>query len=389
MAFDAPINPLSIFYILAFNIFFMSSIFLFNWKAAFLRNMRKPTALEVYGTKSFRFCFYISVTISVSTLLLSLLDLGVSFSDLVSNPMVVAGKYVSKNYAGEIAPTFFSRLGLSTSYTTIVLGGLLYGALQNNRLLVLLLSFLPSLLVMVSQSAKGLFFFSIFAFSGGILVARIYNKNYSLLNLSTIFNTLLLALAVLPLVLMSFLSRGLQNVDDAELIFSKLKFYIVSYSSGHLYGFSDWFSSRYFSDSTLMYIQEKYALGFYTLMPFFRLLGDERKISIGVYDEYFVYGDVFKSNIYTVFRGIITDFTLFGSLIVACFLGFVCNLMYYRLLCAKENSFYTVFFIFFVACSYQTYVISSLMWLTIPVVFSALVLFFLVYYKYNRSVTAA
>ena len=85
MAFDAPINPLSIFYILAFNIFFMSSIFLFNWKAAFLRNMRKPTALEVYGTKSFRFCFYISVTISVSTLLLSLLDLGVSFSERIEN----------------------------------------------------------------------------------------------------------------------------------------------------------------------------------------------------------------------------------------------------------------------------------------------------------------
>ena len=43
---------------------------------------------------------------------------------------------------------------------------------------------------------------------------------------------------------------------------------------------------------------------------------------MGVYDEFFTYGEYVKGNLYTVFRGIITDFGLLGSLFLLLYLVF-------------------------------------------------------------------
>jgi hypothetical protein len=92
---------------------------------------------------------------------------------------------------------------------------------------------------------------------------------------------------------------------------------------------------------------------------------------MGIYDEFYAYGDYISGNLYTVFRGTITDFGLAGSLIFAFIVGSVCALNFWYLLGTKKSEFSIVFFIYFVAISYQTYIISTLTWLTISVVVAA------------------
>jgi oligosaccharide repeat unit polymerase len=375
LALPTPINPSAIVYILAFMLCFVCSSAMFSWKAALNKNQFKP-----FDTWLFRFSFYFVCVVSVISLVIGVITQGeMNIVDFFTNPLVFAGEYAGKGYGGELKPSVFAQLGLTTSYIVIVIGGILYGVTKKKHVLVF--SFLPSLLVMLLQSAKGLFFFSIFMFIAGILLVRLYNKSYYLLTFNELKKLLLYCSLTLPIIIMSFLSRGLQTVTDMDIIIHRVVRFTISYSSGHLYAFSDWFSHRYLDSSFFSYKQEELTAGFYSLMSIFRMLGDNREVPLGVYLEYYEHEFHLKTNIYTVFRGILTDFSLIGSLIVASILGFICNLFFYRLLCTKNNPFYIVFFIFFVGIAYQSYIISTLMWVTIPVVFSVLVGFLFFYFK--------
>ena len=381
LAFPVPIDPSGLMYIFIFNLCFVASTGLFNWRLAFAKNLEKDSASDVFDKKIFRICFYGASAICIGALVLGVITQGdMSIASFFVNPLMFAGEYAGKGYGGELKPSVAAQLGLATSYIVIVLGGGLYGAGFRKKH-ILFLAFTPSVLVMLLQSAKGLFFFSIFVFYAGVLISRLYDKSYYLATIDGMKKSVVYFSLIIPVILMSFLARGLQTVSDSAVIINRIIRFSISYSSGHLYAFSDWFSDRYFKDSIFPHTQENLSGGFYTLMSFFRMLGDDREITLGVYDVYYEHSFHIKTNIYTVFRGLITDFSLIGSLVFALFVGFVCNLFFYRLLCSKKNAFYIVFFIFFVGISYQTYIISTLMWVTIPFVFTVLTLFFWVYFS--------
>lgn len=371
VAFEAPVNPLSILYILFFCFSFSLSCYLFPWRVALVRNENKPGAAYYFNRPLIVAAFYGVAGFAVLMNFLGVLQQGITIDQLLTNPIAVGGIYAGKRYSGEIVSSVFSQLGLQCSYYTAVFGGLVYGSRDASRgkIKLLVFTFLPALLVMFLQSAKGLFFFSIFLFLGGLLVTRIYNKNYTLINYAGFRSLFLYGLLVFPIVLASFMSRGIYELDDASLILNRLRYYLVTYSSVHLPAFSDWFSERYLHESLMTYRHDTLTMGFYTFMSFFQLGGDDRAVPMGIYDEFYTYGDFVKGNLFTVFRGLINDFGLFGSFIFAFFVGVFCNLSYWRLLSHRNSAFGIVFFIYFVAISYQTYIISSLSWLTVPLVF--------------------
>lgn len=371
VAFEAPVNPFALIYILAFCFMFMLPSLLLNWPAAFAANSRKLSAHHYFDRPLIALAFYLIVCSSVILIFIGVLEQGISIDQVIQNPIAIGGVYAGKRYSGDIVSSLYAQLGLQCSYYAAVLGGLLYGsrAASGSQAKLLFLSFLPALLVMFLQSAKGLFFFSIFIFIGGVLVTRIYNKNFALLDARGLRKLCSYGVLVLPLVIASFLSRGIYQLDDATLIFSKLRYYLVTYSSVHLPAFSDWFSERYFDQSSMNYRQEYLTSGFYTFMSLFQMLGDQRYVPMGTYDEFYTCGEYVKGNLFTVFRGLVTDFGLFGSLVFALLAGWICSIGFKRLLVREQSSFAIVFFIFFVAISYQTYLTSTLTWLTIPLVF--------------------
>ncbi|XVN20704.1 hypothetical protein QZH46_14075 [Pseudomonas corrugata] len=235
------------------------------------RNESKPDAAYYFNRPLMVAAFYGAAGFAVLMNFLGVLQQGISIDQLLSNPIAVGGIYAGKRYAGEIVPNVFSQLGLQCCYYTAVFGGLIYGSrgAARGKIKLLVFAFLPALLVMFLQSAKGLFFFSIFLFLGGVLVARLYNKNYTLMDYSGLRSLFLYGLLVFPIVLVSFVSRGIYAVDDPVLVLNRLRYYLVTYSSVHLPAFSDWFSERYLSESLMSYKQDTLTMGFYTFMSFF------------------------------------------------------------------------------------------------------------------------
>ena len=354
-------NPVALLYIVIFISLFSLSTFLFDWNVAINDNIQNIYLNNLYIAPFLIVVFLFFVILSVFFHAIDLLHQGISLS---SDFLSIGGKYTGLRYAGDLNQNVFAKIALLTSYQSAVLGGLVFGGKSRRSIktLILMAAMLPSILVMLLQSAKGLFFLSSAFFAGSWLVTRIFQNDFRFPQIS-LFQGIAAFLALSTFVITSFISR-------IGLDFNTLRFYIASYSSGHLYAFSDWFSHRYFETfSSNNYEQLSLEGGFYTFMAFFKFFGDSRYVPMGIYDEFFEVPGLLQTNIFTVFRGLISDFGLFGSLIFAAFVGLVSNLVFYVLVSNKNSTIGMVFFIYSVGFLYQTYIVSSLSWLSIPVSF--------------------
>lgn len=379
VVWDVPINPFSILYIIIFILLFIIPASLFNWKAAIKMNANK-NEISIFSSRYF---FYIFISFSTLSLLGCIMGMKIQGIPFSLNIIKLAGAYASKRYAGELTSTFYSQIGIFMAYPTAIVGGLIWnmshGAKKQG---ILLISFAPSIFVMLMQSSKGMLFLALSLFIGAILVGKIYKNEFNIFNIKTFRYWLIYFLLLLPLVVTSFFSRGLHSIKDKHILINKLLKYILSYSSGHLYAFSDWFSDRYFNDGLFDYVQQEFEMGFYTFMSIFRLFGEHRAIPMGIYEEQFHHGYFIKTNIYTAFRGLVVDFTLIGSLIFSLVLGYIINLSFFLLLKSTKNIISISFFIFFCGFCYQSYIISIFTWtsITANIFFICFVLFFVINY---------
>jgi len=181
---------------------------------------------------------------------------------------------------------------------------------------------------------------------------------------------------LIPAIVSSFLSRGLYD-QDLEYIFQKLKIYLMSYAFAHLYAFSDWFGGYIGSQSLMQFddLHNESEYGFYTFMAIFRALGSERYVPPGVFDEYYAYQEVIKSNIYTMYRGVILDFGIFGSLIFSFLLGFLLNFSYFLICVLRSPLFFISIYIAMFGFYYTSFIISIFIWNSL---FVSLVVFYVI-----------
>lgn len=380
-----PVNPAAIFYIFLFLAIFSSTALFFPWRYALALNKEKQSAKDIFDNNIFfGALFFISVLV-VLFFVIDLKQQGLGFSgDLFG----ISAQYAALHYSGGLIQNVYIKMATILSFLCVVLAGLV-GAATTSRFRcasAVALGFMPSIFLILFQGAKGSLFFSASLFFGAYLVVKIYNKDFSIFSGKFIFRIFLALVFVLALVTISFVIRGGSGEDGVEVMISHLKYSFLSYSSGHLFAFSDWFTDRYFYASSMEFVQEKFTLGFYTFMSIFQLIGDNRFVPLGVYDDYFDYDGMLSTNIYTLFRGLISDFTLIGSFVFALIFGFVCNGAFYNLLVRRFSSFSIAFFIFSVAFFYQSYIISSLTWLSIPVSLLFLIVF-LFLYKHSRHLS--
>ncbi len=369
--FEVPVDPFAMAYIfLCTTIFSISSLF-FRWNIALSKNSQKKGLNKAFNKKFMYFVFYVSSIASVICLGLNMFTQGITLYDLFFNIFGAAEKYASMRYGGDLTPNIFGQLNLVLSYIAVTTGGLISGGTTpgwGSRGIVFF-AFLPSIGVMIFQSAKGLFFLSVALFFGGVLVARIYDNNLYLINKRTIKNVILSSFIIVPAVVISFLSRGLHSSNDIDLIMHRLLRYLVSYAFGSIYAFSDWFSSYIGSGSAFCYRNENISYGFYTFMSIFKSIGIKKTIPPGVFDHFFTYKDLLVTNIYTVFRGLILDFGIFGSFVYIFIVGSFLHASFFVMLHKKNPLFSVAIYVFMIGYIYMTYLISMLMWSVIPVSF--------------------
>jgi oligosaccharide repeat unit polymerase len=373
--FTVPADPLAIAYILLSTIAFTISLVPFDWKNAFKINKKKiGTSKVLYNNLFLTNIFYTITILSFVFLIINSLNQGITVYDLLFNFYKSSGKYVEMRYSDEIKINIFGQLSLVLTYVGASIGGLLYGhaSTKINKLKIVFLSFLSSIFIILTQSARGAFFLCVVLFFAGTLINKIFDNKVNFITKKTIKILIYSLLVMAPIVAISFISKGLYKGYDNEFILKRLIYYFASYSFGHIYAFSDWFSSYIGNSSSSSYLSEDISYGFYTFTSVFKLLGSNKETIMGTFGEYFNYKELLTTNIYTIYRGLILDFGLIGSLIYMIITGFFFHFTFYKMM--MNNKPITSVAIFFIMIGYfiNSFFISLFMWNSVYITFALL-----------------
>ncbi len=364
----AHVYPSAMMYVFAGTIV-VSAASLSNWNVYFAESARlKAAHKEYYAGPLLLSVFAIGAVLSVVCMLLNSVAQGISLNQLVTNVNDSAAEYAGRRYAYDIAPTPYQQVATVLAYFCAGLGGLIMTSQKGRytRWAILLGSLFPSIFVMLTQSAKGMLFLCGAIFFGGILVERIQRNRTDILSKRALPAIVAGLTVTILLVTASFISRGLSSSVGGDFV-DILAPYWASYTSGHLFAFSDWFANYVGLPAAQPYDDPGLTKGFYTFMPLFRMFGDDRPIPLGTYGEYLSIPPYITTNIYSMYRGLIQDFGLGGALICLGILSFLSHLSFRSMLRVATPTFSAAVFIYSVAFIYQSFVISSLTWNTLPI----------------------
>jgi oligosaccharide repeat unit polymerase len=370
--FWMPVNPFAIGFIFLCTVAVSWGCLAFDWKTAVARNgQRDNTAALVYGNPFLMAAFYVATLSSLIFLILNSSAQGFSLSDLFYNFYASAESYAVMRYSESLVGNIFNPLSIVFAYLGVILGGLLFplAPTRKGRWLIIVLSFLPSILVAVTQSAKGFLFLSVAFFYAGILVYRVSVGKFCLIEKGSIRSLALSGLTLVSIVTISFLTRGLYTIQNGDELLDTLLRNFASYSCSHIYAFSDWFSFVIGRHSELVYSREGAAHGFYTFAALFKLMGSSRVLPMGGFDDFYSHGDIQPGNIFTMFRGLIQDFGLVGTVLFLLVMSFLLHWAFHSMLLKRRPVFTVTVFIFMVGYFYLSFAISFLIWNTIYAAF--------------------
>jgi len=380
--FWVPVQPYAIAFLFLCTVAFSMGSLVFDWKTAFERNKRKgETAALVYGSPFLKGVFYLSTLASLIFLALNLFAQGFSLHDLFFDLYASAAAYANLRFSEDLNGNIVERLSIVFAYLGAILGGFLFPSMpkKTGRWLVVVLSCLPSILVAVTQSAKWHLFLCIVFFYAGLLVYRASAGTLRLFYKDRIKSLTLYMAILIAIVTVSFLGRGLYTIDDSGELFKKLVEYFSSYAFGHIYAFSDWFAFFIGKHSELVYPNESATHGFYTFTVLFKLMGSDKVLPIGMFDDYYSYGDLLTTNIYTMFRGLILDFGFIGSVLFTLATGLLLHMAFHSMLRNKRpvitvavfvlmmGYFYTSFISSLVGANRIYYVTFVLLWIVLQI----------------------
>lgn len=343
----------------------------FNWQTAYNKNRYKEPLYTLYALNKIFIFLCISVLISIIATIIHLGYTGFSLKSFIVNPIASANLYSQLRYTQSIDETYFNFLSLIFSYVSTLLGGLLFFSkkVKTNKLLLLVFSFLPAIIVMLTQSAKGAFFLCLFLFLGCFYVSWHFSKQKVQFSKKHILYALASSVSLFLIFTFSFLSRGLKLSDSSFLFFKDLKRLFSYYTMAHMYSFSEWMQSYLGSNTTISYDTSYYHYGYYTFNFVTRYLFPDKEYIRGIYNEFYSYNGIIETNVYTIFRGLIMDFGILGSLFVCFLVGFIVHKIYVMFLISKSPFLTHVIMIGFIAFLGQSFLASLLTWTVVPVAF--------------------
>ncbi len=337
---------------------------------------------------------------------------GFSVRDFVFDPFAIGCEYLGYRYSGSVKPFVLMQLATILNYVAAAFAGLIVSHRRNYVFSagVVLLCMLPSLYSIAVYADKGTIFLSLAFFYGAVVVGRIRSGCTALVTWRSIVSAPLILVIVAGVIGLAMANRmsevcsERQTSNLTEKLVSAvtepdesgdidapgqargLNFYIRSYAFGHLFAFSSWFEHRLADgerlpvdlrtdpvfkphwntpEATVLYRNpEDPTFGFWTFMAigkyldssYFKSLGD------GYYEEYFRVPGVLQTNIYTFFRGAITDFTIAGSFIFFFISGLLLNVVYRRMLNRQFSPISQSAYILYAGYLYTSYIISLFIW---------------------------
>ncbi|MEW6088367.1 MAG: O-antigen polymerase [bacterium] len=347
--FNVPINPFSILYIFLCTLAFSLSALPFNWSNAFKANETKKSVCEPQlDSKFIRCCLYISIVLSIVFSTYSMVLNGYDLKSIFFDPIATSGRFAAMRGTKGLEYGIIGTLSVFFTYIAPVLGGFVSYSQKTRswKMVFLALSLTPALYIMVTQSSKLVLFVASSLYLASILLMKIYAGKTNLFKISYMPKSIGIIFLLLPLVLISFISReGYFDSGNLSRTIGLLRFAITSYTLGEIYAFSDFFSFYVGMESVSTFLDDFNSFGYYTFASIFNTFGITRVFSPGIYMETGHFDNVFETNIFTIFRGLIYDFGGLGSFIFIFCFGLVVHAFFYRLLSRQNSRLASVVFI--------------------------------------------
>jgi len=336
LLFNAPINPLAILYIAAAALVFSLSATPFNWEYAIQKNSTKQEFKARFDTPFLSSTIYASVITAIILSITTMMINGFSINQIFFDLIKTSGRYAEVRVTDGIEYGIVGILSMLFTYLPPVLGGLRSQDKRSKFFFALTMA--PSLLTMVIQSSKIVFLVSLCFYIAGAIIARIYSHKLDFPRPASITRLITTTALLSSLVLISFISRlGEIELKSIEANSDPLLFSIASYTLGQVYAFADFFSFTIGAPSLSAYKEDYYSLGAYTFNSIFCALGMCKDFPTGMYEETVWFSNVFETNIFTVFRGLIYDFGIAGSLIFVFALGLFTHYITYIILVRNRS----------------------------------------------------
>jgi oligosaccharide repeat unit polymerase len=360
--FDAPVNSRAILYIFLCGSAFASSAFCFDWRRLRTSSCnRKIYVSQRWNSVFLKNCLYFSVVMAIvlSTVVM-VLD-GWALADIVSDPLGTSGRFAAKRGTEGIEYGFVGVMSVFFTYIAPALGGLVSSSQQSKlaQNMFFLVSIMPGVFTMLVQSSKLVFLVSLSFFVASLFVVKICNLKLNLFDRQFLYRICAGVLCFSPVVLVSFVTReGYSSFGWGDGENSLLMFTIVSYLFGQLYAFSDFFSFAVGMPSVSTYVSNFYSYGAYTFASVFEVLGLPNMSREGVYIETVHFLNVFETNIFTAFRGLIYDYGVAGSVVFFLYFGVVAHLVFYHLIRNPNSRAAVIFYISIVVFIFTTYLSS-------------------------------
>jgi oligosaccharide repeat unit polymerase len=227
---------------------------------------------------------------------------------------LVAAKFTVDRYEENTTLPIYIKIQLSFVFFSNSIGGLLYGLSPQKKYL---LCFLPPVIISLVFTEKAGIFFCSAAWISSYFIVRIILDKILIFNFKTFVRILIFGLVIIVIITASSFAR-LGTVELSELIIVKEKLYS---GFGHIPAFSNWLSSYQYTDLTAEF-------GKYTISGILDFIGLSKR-EIGLYAVNYQLSNGTLTNIYSIHKGLILDYSIFGTILIYFLFGIFSSFFYY------------------------------------------------------------
>lgn len=249
---------------------------------------------------------------------------GYSLIDLFSlNSLVNMGHEFSvARYFEDYRPPFFAQICLIFVYAAPLFGGFSFSFNPRGlRRFLAYFALVPALLIAIIQTTRAVFLFAGILWIGSYFSGCIfrYGGRIKLFTAKRLVIFFIIVLFIIILFVVLQMSRG--AVISLNLI-PEIVFKLRAWFFGHLGAFSIWFQQNF-------YRSEKPTFGVYTFGGLYDLFGLHNRVP-GLYVEQVEVAPGLETNIFTIYRGLIQDFTPPGALFILFVAGLLSGISYVK-----------------------------------------------------------
>ena len=224
-------------------------------------------------------------------------------------------------YRGTLEYPLIIKYSLYFIYPSNLVGGLIFGLYRIPKLYKILsiIPLIEAILLGIIEGARTSILLGLIVFFSSYLSVTRYN-NKSLTNKISYLKIIMssgtfIILFTIFFILIQWLRQGMDGII-VDLLVDRIR----SYFFGYLSAFTQWVSSSS--------VEQSFNLGLITFAGPFNLIGILDR-PLGFYSAINISNGV-STNIFTAFRGIITDFSITGSILIAFIIGFITQLIYQK-----------------------------------------------------------